>query len=65
VQCSQRVKRSRRRKRNGRAVLKIEVNVGGLADFLVDAGYLQQWNDSDRRAIERALAQAIEVWARA
>jgi hypothetical protein len=54
----------RDRKRAGRAVLRVEVNLGALADFLIDSRFLQEWNDQDRRAIEQALEAAIDVWSR-
>jgi hypothetical protein len=60
---AQRVRDCRRRQRTGRALLKVEVNVVSLCDLLVAAGFLEQWNDQDRRAIEQALETAIDVWS--
>ena len=44
-------------------VLQVEVELGPLADFLVDHGFLEQWNDSDREPIRLALQTALKVWS--
>ena len=61
---SEKVRNARRRKRNGRAVLNVEVDLGEVADLLVDGGYLAAWDAEDRTMIAAALQIAIEVWAR-
>jgi hypothetical protein len=61
---SEKWKRGRERKRAGKIVLTIEVEAAAIRELLLDAGYLQQWNDHDRREIGRALEVALDVWAR-
>jgi hypothetical protein len=63
--ASERVKRHRRRKRAGLTVLPVAVDLGAVAEFLVDRGFLETWDDRDRDAVARALATALGVWARA
>jgi hypothetical protein len=46
-------------------VLNVEVDLGAIADLLIDAGYLGAWNAESRIEVEKALAVALEVWARA
>jgi hypothetical protein len=58
------VRLCRHRKRNGRAVLKVEVDVGTLADLLIDAGFLAAWDADDRGKLRQALECAVQVWAR-
>jgi hypothetical protein len=43
----------RQRRKNGKACLRLEVDLGELADMLVDAGFLQQW---DRGGCEKQVA---------
>jgi len=50
----------RQRRRDGLAVFKIEASVFELADRLVDAGWLAEWDADDRTAIEAALDRAIQ-----
>ena len=50
----------RKRRRDGLAVFKIEANAFELADALVVAGWLAQWDCDDRTAIEAALDRAIQ-----
>jgi len=61
---SERVKRHRQRKRAGRVALTIDVDMDTLAEFLIDRGFLEAWSAGDRGAIARALATALDVWAR-
>jgi len=62
---SERVKRHRQRRRAGLTVLPIAVDLGAVAEFLIDRGFLEAWDDRDRDAVARALATALDVWARA
>jgi hypothetical protein len=39
--------------------------LGAVAEFLIDRGFLEAWDDRDRDAVARALATALDVWARA
>jgi len=55
-----RQQRLRQRQRAGLAVFKIEANAFELADRLVDAGWLAEWDADDRTAIEAALDRAIQ-----
>ena len=49
----------RKRRRAGLAIFQIEANAFELADALVVAGWLEQWDADDRAAIEAALVRAI------
>jgi hypothetical protein len=60
----ERLKRHRQRKRNGIALLSIEVALDPLRELLLDHGFLGEWDDGDRGKITRALELAIEVWSR-
>jgi len=51
------------RRKNGRRVLKVEVELGPLADLLVDHQFLQQWDTEDPEAVRLALQEALRVWA--
>ena len=62
--ASERVKRHRQRRRAGLTVLPIAVDLGAVAEFLIDRGFLEAWDDRDRDAVARALATALDVWAR-
>jgi hypothetical protein len=58
------VRACRRRKRAGHVLLKVEVDLGGLADLLVDAGFLPAWDSEDRDKVRTALEVALDVWSR-
>jgi hypothetical protein len=51
------------RKRAGRRVLKVEVELGPLSDLLVDHGFLRAWDSEDPKAVQAALATALKVWS--
>jgi hypothetical protein len=51
------------RHRAGKRVLKVEVEMGSLADLLCDHGFLQQWDSEDVEAVRRALEEALRVWS--
>ena len=55
-----RQRRLRQRQRAGLAVFKVETSVFELADALVAAGWLAQWDADDHAAIAAALDQAIQ-----
>ena len=55
-----RQRQPRQRRRDGLAVFKIEASVFELADALVGAGWLQEWDCDNRAAIEAALDRAIQ-----
>jgi hypothetical protein len=59
-----RVRQHRVRKDQGRACLRIEVELESLRDLLEVHGFLQQWDDHDRRKIACALEEALQVWGR-
>lgn len=63
--ASERVKRHRQRRRTGLTRLSVDVDLGAVAEFLIDRGFLEAWDDRDRDAVARALATALDVWARA
>jgi hypothetical protein len=60
-----RLKRYRARARCGRIVLPIEIDFGAVADLLVSAGFLAEWDLADRGAIKHALEAALDFWAQA
>jgi len=49
--ASERVKRHRQRRRAGLTVLPIAVDLGAVAEFLIDRGFLEAWDDRDRDAV--------------
>ena len=49
----------RERAKDGRAVLRIDVDLFGLADVLVKHGLLEEWDADDREKIERATEKMI------
>jgi hypothetical protein len=51
------------RHKNGKRVLRVEVEMGPVADLLCDHGFLQQWDSEDPEAVRRALEEALRVWA--
>jgi hypothetical protein len=60
---SEKVKRHRARKRAGEAVLPIRVNVGAVGDFLLDHGFIAEWDMGDRDKIREAIESALRVWS--
>lgn len=55
----------RARKKCGRSVLPLELDLGETADKLVEAGLLEGWSAEDPKAIASALAAALdrlEAW---
>jgi hypothetical protein len=58
------VRACRRRKHSGLVLLKVEVDLGALADLLVDAGFLPAWDAEKRECVAAALQVALEVWSR-
>lgn len=44
--------------------MRIEVELESLRDLLEVHGFLQQWDDHDRRKIASALEEALQVWGR-
>jgi hypothetical protein len=51
----------RRRRQSGRAVLSVELDVGAVAEWLIDEGLLAEWDANDRDAISDALRRAIDA----
>ena len=62
--AADKMRRYRRRQKAGRVMLTIEVDVTALTDFLADRGFIMPWDADDRAAIAKALATALDVWAR-
>ncbi len=52
----------RQRRDADRAVLRVEVAKFAVADALVAAGMLAEWDADDREKIEAALSRVVEVW---
>jgi hypothetical protein len=61
----EKLKRHRLRQRQGRIVLQIEIDYFAVADLLVAANFLAEWDTGDRNALRRALEEAIATWAEA
>jgi hypothetical protein len=59
-----RLRKFRERQATGKAVLSVEVCLSVHCDMLVAAGFLEQWDDNSRVAIERATARLLEAWAK-
>jgi len=59
--AADRMRKARARRRNGVAVLQIEVAIGPLADQLVEAGLLGAWDSEDRDAIKRAVERVLDA----
>lgn len=55
-----RMRRHRARMASGRVILPIEVNLSELGDALVEAGWLEAWDQDDRKAIGRGLERLID-----
>ena len=49
------------RQATGRAVLRVDVNLLDHTEMLVAAGFLEQWDDHDRTAIQWATAKMLQA----
>jgi hypothetical protein len=58
----EKVKRHRQRKRAGRVVVALELELVPLVEVLIDAGWLCAWDADNRARIKAALESAIETW---
>jgi hypothetical protein len=58
-----RLRRFRERRRAGKAVLSIEVNLFDHIEMLKDAGLLKEWDESDRTAIADATERLLRLAA--
>jgi len=54
-----RSRRCRERKASRRASLRVEVDIFGLADALVEDGRLQQWDSEDSKKIALAVGRLL------
>jgi hypothetical protein len=60
-----RLRRFRERQREGKVVLKIEVDLVDHTEMLIAAGLLRAWDDDeDRATIEAATARLLRALAR-
>ena len=59
--AARRQQRHRERERQGRGLLTVEVDLYGLADVLVEHGFLRAWDADDKRAIEAAVERLINT----
>jgi hypothetical protein len=41
--------------------LKVDADIGELADALVELGLLREWDDGDRAKIEEAAGRALRI----
>jgi hypothetical protein len=51
----------RQRHRNGRAIVAVEIDIGPVTEYLVDAGILQLAHVEDRAAIGLAIRDLIDL----
>ena len=58
---SRRYRAYRQRRRNGKACLRLEVDLGELTDVLVAGGFLKQWDSADKAAVEGATEKLLAV----
>jgi len=57
------MRRYRARRRAGKAVLPIEIELGPVSDLLVQQKFLREWDDGDRSALKFALEEYLRVQA--
>jgi hypothetical protein len=60
---AERTRRYRTRKAAGVVMMTIAIESTAVGEFLVDRGFLEQWDVDDLSAVRAALEQAIEVWS--
>jgi hypothetical protein len=60
-----RSQRCRKRRRNGRWTLPVEVEIEPLREVLHAGGLLGEWDFESRELISRALSQAVALWVTA
>ena len=58
------LQRHRARVAEGRAILRIEINLLDHTDLLVASGVLQQWDSENRHEIERATEALLRALAK-
>jgi len=56
------VRRYEDRKKQGLGILKVEVQLGPLADQLVEDKFLGEWDAENRHEIERALQRMLAIY---
>jgi hypothetical protein len=61
--CAERTRRRRLRQKAGLVVLRVEVNAFAIADALVEAGHLPEWDADDRSAIVAGLERYLAAWS--
>ena len=64
LSAAEKVRRHRARRRKGEAVLRINVNLGAVADWLIDHQKLAEWDATDRDQIQTSLENAVKFWSR-
>jgi hypothetical protein len=55
----------RERQRAGLVMVTIAIEPVAVAEWLVDTGFIEQWDVVDLGAVRAALEQAIGFWSRA
>jgi hypothetical protein len=58
-----RLHRFRARQHEGKAVLRVEIDLFRHTEMLVHSGFLAQWDDNNRAAIEAAIARLLRAFA--
>ena len=54
----------RRRRADGRVIVPVEIDLGEVADALVQARLLSEWDTEDRGKVAGALSKIITTWLR-
>ena len=62
MSAAARMRLRRKRVRDGRAKLSIDVNLGRLALALAEDRFLADWDDHDRAKVEAALLRMVETY---
>ena len=57
--AAERQRRHRQRRRSGRGVLRVEVDLTALADALVEAGWLAAWDAENADALAAAVGRLL------
>lgn len=57
-----RMRRCRQRKRDGRAIISVEVNLFELTDMLIARGFLAEWDSGSYPEVEAAFERFIEAF---
>jgi hypothetical protein len=62
--AASRSRRYRRRLRQNRAVVAIEVDLFGVSDALIERGFLSEDAGEDRQLLAAAIGRMVDAWAK-